>query len=83
MLDTLGPSKTKKAEEVHDVENASIRTASISPDEGGDGEEVEGKDMQQKKGEGTSHRDKEDPSKKRKVSPLETIITEESKSNSN
>jgi uncharacterized sporulation protein YeaH/YhbH (DUF444 family) len=67
--DTPGPSKTKKAEEVHDVDNASVRTASISPDEGGDGEEVEGTDTQQKKGKGTSHRDEEDPSKKRKVSP--------------
>jgi hypothetical protein len=40
--DTLGPSKTKNLEEVHDVEITSVRTASSSLDEGGDGEEIEG-----------------------------------------
>jgi hypothetical protein len=40
--DTPGPSKTKKPKEVHDVDNTSLRTVSISPDEGGGGEEIEG-----------------------------------------
>jgi hypothetical protein len=39
--DTLGPSKTKKLEEVHTVESASVRTASITLDEGGNGKEIE------------------------------------------
>jgi hypothetical protein len=38
--DTPGPSKMTKPEEVHDVGSASVRTASISPDEEGDGEEI-------------------------------------------
>jgi hypothetical protein len=42
ILETPGPSKTKKPEEVHEVDSASVRTASITPDEGGDGEEIEG-----------------------------------------
>jgi hypothetical protein len=40
--DTPRPSKTKKNEEVHDVDNTFVRTASVSPDEGGDSEEIEG-----------------------------------------
>jgi hypothetical protein len=63
--DTAGPSKIKKTEEVHDLDSASVKTASISAEKGGDGTEVE-----QKKGEVTPPRDEEDPSKKRKVSPL-------------
>jgi hypothetical protein len=62
--DTVRPSKTKKTEEVHDLDNASMKTVPISTEQGGDGTEVE-----QKKGEVTLPRDEEDPSKKRKVSP--------------
>jgi hypothetical protein len=40
--DTSGPSKTKKSEEVQEVDSASVRTTSITPDEGGDGEEIDG-----------------------------------------
>jgi hypothetical protein len=40
--DTPIPSKMKKLEEVHDVDITSVRIASISPDERGDGEEIEG-----------------------------------------
>jgi hypothetical protein len=58
--DTPRPSKTKKPEEVQDVDNTSMKTASMSPEQGGVGEEI---------GEETSHKDEEDPSKKRKVSP--------------
>jgi hypothetical protein len=70
--DTSGPSKTKKPEEVHEVDNASVRTASITPDEGGDGEEIEGAEIEQQKGEVPLPRDEEDSSKKRKVSPLKS-----------
>jgi hypothetical protein len=67
--DTPRPSKMKKLEEVHDVDNTSVRTASISPDEGGDGEEIKGAEIEQQKGKVPPPRDKEDSSKKRKVSP--------------
>jgi hypothetical protein len=40
--DTPEPSKTKKTEEVHDVDSTYVRTPSISTDEGGDGKEIEG-----------------------------------------
>jgi hypothetical protein len=42
VLDIPGPSKMKKPEEVHDVGSASVRTTSITTDEEGDGEEIEG-----------------------------------------
>jgi hypothetical protein len=67
--DTPGPSKIKKTEEVHDLDNASMKTASISVEQGGDGGEIDGTEVEQKKGEVTPPRDEEDPSKKRKVSP--------------
>jgi heme-binding NEAT domain protein len=67
--DTAGPSKIKKTKEVHDLDNASVKTASISAEEGGDGGELDGTEVEQKKGEVTPPRDEEDPSKKRKVSP--------------
>jgi hypothetical protein len=66
--DTPGPSKIKKTEEVHDLDNASVKTASISAEQGGDGGEIDGTEVEQKKGEVTPPRDEEDPSKKRKVS---------------
>jgi len=66
--DTPGPSNIKKTEEVHDLDNASMKTTSISVDQGGDGEEIDGSEVEQKKGEVTMPRDEEDPLKKRKVS---------------
>jgi hypothetical protein len=63
-LDIARPSKIKKTEEVKDLDSASIKTTSISAEQGGDGTKIE-----QKKGEVTLPRDEEDPSKKRKVSP--------------
>jgi hypothetical protein len=42
MQDTPEPSKTKKPEEVHNVDSTSVRTASISLDKVGDGKEIEG-----------------------------------------
>jgi hypothetical protein len=65
--DTAGPRKIKKTEEVHDLDNASMKTASISIDQGGDGREIDGVEVEQNKGEVTPPRN--DPLKKRKVSP--------------
>jgi hypothetical protein len=62
----------KKTEEVQDLSSASGKTASVSPDRGGDDEveELNGKGAEQKPGEVTPPRDEVDPLKKRKVSPL-------------
>jgi hypothetical protein len=68
-MDIPEPSKIKKTEEVHDLESASVKTASISAEQGGDGGETYGTEVELKKGKITPPRDKEDPSKKRKVSP--------------
>ena len=62
MWDTLGPSRTKKIEEVQDLDSASVKTASISPEKGGDGEELNDKEVEQQQG------DEVDPLKKRKGS---------------
>jgi hypothetical protein len=61
MHDTPGPSKTKKNEEAQDVDSTSVKTASISPEQGGDGREIDGTEVEQKKGEVTPPRDEEDP----------------------
>jgi hypothetical protein len=68
--DTPGPSKIKKTEEVHDLDNTSMKTASISIEQGGGGGEIDGAEVEQKKGEVTLPRDEEDPLKKMKVSLL-------------
>ena len=70
--DTLGPRKTKNPEEVQKVDSAYVRTASITPDEGGDGEEIEGAKIEQQKGKVPPPRDEEHSLKKRKVSPLKS-----------
>jgi hypothetical protein len=77
--DTPGPSKTKKNEEAQDVSSTSVKTASISPEQGGDGGEIDGTEVEQKKGEVTPPRDEEDPSKKRKVSPPKPSSRKKSK----
>jgi hypothetical protein len=46
---TPRPSKTKKPGEVHDVDSASVSTASITPNEEDDGEEIEGTEIEQQK----------------------------------
>jgi hypothetical protein len=66
---TAVPSKIKKTKEGQDINNTSAKTTSISPEQGGDGEELDGAEVEHKKGEVTSPRDEEDLSKKRKVSP--------------
>jgi hypothetical protein len=40
--DTLGPSKTKTIEEAQDISITLVKTASLSPEQGGDGEEIGG-----------------------------------------
>jgi hypothetical protein len=72
MQDTPRPSKTKNPEEIHDIDSASVRTASITPEKGDDGEEIEGTEIKQHKGEVPLPRDEEDSSNKRKVSPLKS-----------
>jgi hypothetical protein len=69
MPDTPGPSKTKKDDEVQDVHSTSTKTTSISPAQGGDGEELGGTKFEQSKGEVTLSREDEDPSKKRNITP--------------
>ena len=46
--DTPIPIRTKKTEEVQEIDSASEKTASISPDQGGDGEELNDKKLEQK-----------------------------------
>jgi hypothetical protein len=68
--DTPGQSKTKKNQEVQDVHNTSTQTPSMSQEREGDGREIDGTEVKQKKYEVTLLRDEDDPSKKRKVSPM-------------
>jgi hypothetical protein len=44
--DTPGPSKTKKNEESQDVSSTSAKTASISPEQGGYGGEIDGTEVE-------------------------------------
>jgi hypothetical protein len=69
MKDTPRPSKTKKTAEVQDLSSASVKTTSMSPEQGGDGKEIDGTKSEERKGEVTVPKDEEDPLKKRKVSP--------------
>jgi hypothetical protein len=73
MHDTPRPSKTKKTGEVQEIDSASMKTASISPEQGGDGEELDEKEVEQKQG------DEVDPLKKRKGSPLKPSSRKKSK----
>jgi hypothetical protein len=79
--DTPRPSRMKKTEEVQELSNASRKTASVSPDRGGDDEveELNGKGDEQNLGEVTPPRDETDPLKKRKVSPLKPSSRKKSK----
>jgi hypothetical protein len=47
MQDTPEPSRTKKTEEVQDLDNTSMKTASISLEKGGDGKELNDKEVEQ------------------------------------
>jgi hypothetical protein len=46
MYNTLGPSRAKKIEEVQKLDSASVKTASISLEQGGDGEELGEKEVE-------------------------------------
>jgi hypothetical protein len=48
--DTVGPSKIKKTEEIHDLDSASVKTVSILVEKGGDGGEIDGTKFEQNKG---------------------------------
>jgi hypothetical protein len=69
MLDTPGPRKNKKDDEVQDVHSTSTKTTLISPAQGGDGEELGGTEVEKNKGKVTPPREEEDPSKKRNITP--------------
>jgi hypothetical protein len=69
----------KKIEEVQDLDSAPVKTSSISLEQGGDGGEIDGAEVEHKKGEVTPPRDEEDPSKKRTVSPLKPSSRKKSK----
>jgi hypothetical protein len=75
--DTPGPSKTKKTkktkkdEEIQDVDNRSVRTASITPEQGGNGEDLE--EVEQRP------EDEVEILKKRKGSPPEPSSRKKSK----
>jgi hypothetical protein len=79
--DTLEPSRMKNTEEVQDLSSASGKTASISPDRGGDDEveELNGKGDEPNPGEVTPPRDEVDPLNKRKVSPPKPSSQKKSK----
>jgi hypothetical protein len=64
MQDTPRPRRTKKTEEVQELVNASVKTASISLEQGGDGEYLDEKDIEQNQG------DEVDPLTKRKGFPM-------------
>jgi hypothetical protein len=78
---TPGTSKRQKTEEVQVLSSASRKTASISPEQGGDDdvEEMKDREVEQKKGEVTPPRDEADPLKKRKVSPPKPSSQKKSK----
>jgi hypothetical protein len=49
--DIPGPSRTKKTEEVQEIDNASVNSASISPEKGGDGKYLNDKEVEHKQGD--------------------------------
>jgi hypothetical protein len=67
MSDTPGLSKTKKDDEVEYVPSTSTKTTSISPTQGGDGDELGHTKVEKNRGEVTPPREEEDPSMKRKI----------------
>jgi hypothetical protein len=69
MPDTPGQRNTKKDDQVQDIHRTTMKTTSISPVQGGDGEELGGTEVEQNKGEVTPPREEEDPTKKRNITP--------------
>jgi hypothetical protein len=81
MPDTLGLRKTKKNDKVEDVPSTSMKTTSISPAQGGDGDELGGIEVEQNRGEITPPREEEDPSMKRKITPPNPSSRKKSRAN--
>jgi hypothetical protein len=79
MSDTPGPSKTKKDDEVEDVPSMSTKTTSISPAQGGDGDELGGTEVEKNRSKVTPPREEEDPSMKRKITPPKPSSQKKSK----
>jgi hypothetical protein len=77
--DTPGPRNTKKIDEVQYLSSASVKIASMSLAQGGNGEEIDGMEDEQRRGKVTPPRDEEDPRRKGKFPP-ETFPLEEIKS---
>jgi hypothetical protein len=67
--DTPRPNRTNKNDQVQDLSNDSENNTSVSPDRGGDDEDINGTRDEQNQGEVTLPRDEIDTLKKRKVSP--------------
>ena len=44
--DILGPRNKNRKEEVHDLDSTSMKTASISAEQGGDGREIDGTEFE-------------------------------------
>jgi hypothetical protein len=76
---TPGPSRTKKYEEVEDVPSTSVKTASISPAQGGDGDELGNTEVEKNRGKVTPPREEEDPSMKRNMTPPKPSSRKKSK----
>ena len=72
MPNTLRPIRTKKDDKVEYVPSMSMKTTSISPAHGGDGDELGSTEVEQNIGEVTPPREEEDPSMKRKMTPPKT-----------
>jgi hypothetical protein len=72
--DTSRPSRTKKTEEVQEIDNAFVKNASISLEQGGDGEDLNDKEVEK------NQVDEVDPLKKRKGSPPKPSSRKKSKS---
>jgi hypothetical protein len=79
MLDTLGPSKNKKDDKVEYFPSTSMKTTSISPAQGGDGDELGSTKVEKNRGEVTPTREEEDPSMKRNMTPPKPSSRKKSK----
>jgi hypothetical protein len=73
MQDTPKPREAKKTKEVEELDITSVKTASISLEKGGDGEELGDKEVEQKQG------DEVDPLKKRKGFPSKPSFRKKAK----
>jgi hypothetical protein len=77
--DTPGPSKTNKDDEFEYIPTMSTKTTSISPAQGGDGDEPGDTKVEKNRGEVNPPREEEDPSMKRKITPPKPSSQKKSK----